>query len=66
MPDVFPHFNQIWIFSKNLLEVANMKFYVNLSIGSRADTCGQTDDGPDEANRLFFATLRTCLKTYEP
>jgi hypothetical protein len=66
MADVFPQFNQIWIFSTNLFEVKNIKFYVNLSSCSSVDTCGQTDDGPDEANRFFFATLRTGLKMYVP
>ena len=35
------------------IKILNIKLCVNPSIGSRADTCEQTD-GHDEANRLFF------------
>jgi len=44
-----------------LINVSNTKFHGNLSSGSQADTCGQTDretDGYKEANRR-------CSRLYE-
>jgi hypothetical protein len=44
-----PDFNQIWGFST---QDPNIKFPVNPSGGSRADTCGRME-GHVEANRYF-------------
>ena len=44
------------------VKVPNIKFQENLSSGSHADTCGQTDGRPD-ANRRYSLFIRMRLKT---
>jgi len=57
------------------IEVPNTKFQVNLDIGSRADTCGQTegqttghDEGHRRSSRLYECTYKGVainIRTYE-
>ena len=46
-----------------VLEITTMNFQRNLSSGSRADACGQTETGGyDEADKHFSRPTRTSLK----
>jgi hypothetical protein len=61
--NIFPILTKFGFHQQNVIRLVHIKFHENPSIGSTADTCGQTGtDGHDEANRCFLLLMRKHLK----